>query len=258
MPEINYTTKNLVSIKKGNLPILLTCPHDGNVAPKGVPEREKSDLPSGCHKKFNKLTDSFTHDITVGIYKNIFLQSKKKPNVVLAEGHRKFFDLNRPKRCAYKAPQAKKYYDAYHLEITRFIRKIYEENKNGTRLGFLFDIHGTRGISKYKADIIIGTNNGKSISHLLKVNPNAFWDEKGLIESLKKRGYKTSPREKSELEIPELNGGYTVTTYGSTRGDKGLEAIQIEISSSIRKNISKRKRLERTLARSIIRFVSQY
>jgi hypothetical protein len=79
-----------------------------------------------------------------------------------------------------------------------------------------------------------------------------------LIESLKKQDYRTSPQEKDELEIAELNGGYTVTTYGSTKHNRGLQAIQFEIASSIRKNKAKREIFKVNLAHSITRFVSQY
>jgi hypothetical protein len=71
---------------------------------------------------------------------------------------------------------------------------------------------------------------------LFKVNPDAMWDDNGIIESLRKQCYKTSPREKTESEISQLNSGYTVTTHGSSKGNKGLQAIQIEIAQSIRKN----------------------
>jgi murein DD-endopeptidase MepM/ murein hydrolase activator NlpD len=258
MHEIKYTMRNLVSTNSGNLPILLTCSHNGNTSPNAVPERDGSNLHPDCHRNFNKLADSFTLDITVGVANNIFRLTKREPYVVIANYHRKYIDANRPRQCAYKVQQAKKYYDTYHRTIARFIRKICEQNTDSNGLGFLFDIHGTVGISKYKADVIIGTNNGKSISSLLKINRDAMWDDKGLIELLKKQGYKTSPQEKDQREIAKFNGGYTVTTYGSTRDNKGLQAIQFEIAPSIRKNKDKREIFKTNLARSIVRFVSQY
>ena len=142
------------------------------------------------------------------------------------------------------------------MEKFCFIKKINQSTKG---LGFLFDIHGTAGISKYDADVIFGTNNGVSISGLLKLNPDALWDINGLIALPKKKGYKTAPRKKSDCEIQELNGGFTVTHYGSTKGVKGLQAIQIEISPKFRgKDISIRKLFESHLAKSIVRFVGEY
>jgi hypothetical protein len=148
MPKIKYTIRNFVSTNIGNLPILITCPHNGKVHPNGIPEREGSNLPIECHGNFNKLADSFTQDIAVGIAENIFRLTKKEPYVVIANYHRKYIDANRSKTSVYEVPQAKKFYNEYHTKIARFIRKIRVGNKYGNGLGFIFDIHGIAGISK--------------------------------------------------------------------------------------------------------------
>jgi hypothetical protein len=145
------------------------------------------------------------------------------------------------------------------LEIANFVRRIRGDNTDDNCLCFLFDIHGTKGFSEDKdIDIYIGTNDGESISGLLEVNSNALWDNHGLIRSLRNQGYKTYPRKKNQLEKEELDGGLTVTKYGSTNGVNGLEAIQLEFTPYRRDNPAERKRLEKALARSIIKMVSQY
>lgn len=208
----------------------------------------------------NKLPDSFTSDIIVGVAENIFRLSKKEPYLVKAEFRRSRIDANRSKRCAYEVHQAKKYYNKYHSNRADLSKKIRVENTGNNGLGFIFDIHGTSRISSYKSDVIFGTNNGKSISQLLTVNSDALWDDNGLIEFLKKKGYKTSPQEKTQKEIPQLNEGYTVTTYDSSKGVNGLQAVQIECAPSIRssKNEAERKIFEADLAQFIIRFVSRF
>ena len=123
--------------------------------------------------------------------------------MVKAEFERRCIDANRSRKCAYDVQQAKKFYNEYHGKIRSFIKKI---NQSAKGFGFLFDIHGTAGISKYDADVIFGTNDGDSISGLLELNPDALWDNNsGLIALLKDEGYKTAPRKKGDYEIQELN-----------------------------------------------------
>jgi N-formylglutamate amidohydrolase len=258
MPKISYTIRKLVSTNIGNLPILITCPHNGNGCPEDVPDREKSNYSDRCERqgRFTKKPDKLTMDITDGVAENIHQLTKKEPYVVKAEFERRCIDANRSRKCAYDVPQAKKFYNEYHGEIRSCIKKINQSTKG---LGFLFDIHGTVGISQYDADIIFGTNNGVSISDLLELNPDALWDNNGLIALLQNKEYKTAPRKKSDCEIQELNGGFTVTHYGSTKGIKGLQAIQIEIAPKFRgKDISIRKLFESHLAKSIVTFVREY
>jgi N-formylglutamate amidohydrolase len=257
MREITYTTRNLVSTVVGDSSILITCPHGGDKQPGAVPKRGGSTLPHACQGNFNKLADSFTSDITKNLAEKILRLSKKKPYVVLVDYHRKYIDANRSKSCAYEAAQAKKFYREYHTKIASFIRRIQNENRGDKDLVYHFDIHGTAGISKIKKDMIIGTNNGKSISRLLKINPNALWDDNGLIKLLMDQGYSISPKEMGQKEDPKFNGGFTVTTYGSSRRG-GSQAIQIEIAPSIRKTKDKRELFEENLAKSIIRFSRPY
>jgi N-formylglutamate amidohydrolase len=257
MREMNYTIRNLVSTAIGDSSILITCPHGGNRQPDAVPKRESSALPQECQGNFNKSADSFTSDITRNLSENILRLSKKKPYVVMADYHRKYIDANRSKGCAYEVAQAKKFYREYHTKIASFIRRIQIENRNGKDLVYHFDIHGTAGISKVKKDVIIGTNNGKSISRLLKINPDALWDDNGLIKLLRDQGYSTSPKKKGQKENPKFNGGFTVTTHGSSK-PRGSQAIQIEIAPSIRKMRDKRELFENNLAKSIIGFTSPH
>jgi hypothetical protein len=118
------------------------------------------------------LADSFTQDIAVGIAENIFwLTKKKEPYVVIANYHRKYIDANRSKTSAYEVPHAKKFYNEYHTKIARFIRKIRVGNIYGNGLGFIFDIHGTAGISVAVAQTLLDfklfaeINNNSSIKN---------------------------------------------------------------------------------------------
>ena len=110
---------------------------------------------------------------------------------------------------------------------------MHQMNTNGSR--FLFDIHGTQ---ESDADIYFGTDakncEGSTICGLLGLNPNALWDDTGLIKLLKDRGYKTCPNEPGDEKLSKLDGGTTVRNYGGCNVSQRVEAIQCEIAPRFR------------------------
>ena len=66
-----------------------------------------------------------------------------------------------------------------------------------------------------------------------------------------------SPKQPGIPETSEVDGGHTVRTYGSSHED-GLDAIQIEIASTLRDDREKRAALIETLAYAIGNLVSRY
>ena len=61
--QLGYVTNNLVSSNRGALPVILTCPHDGNQQPPGVNQRTDS---AHCNN-FRTLPDSYTRIITAEV-----------------------------------------------------------------------------------------------------------------------------------------------------------------------------------------------
>jgi hypothetical protein len=66
--QLGYVTNNLVSSYRGTLPVILTCPHDGNQQPSGVNQRTDS---AHCNN-FRILADSYTRVITAEVAQSIF------------------------------------------------------------------------------------------------------------------------------------------------------------------------------------------
>ncbi len=245
MWTISYSTTKFVSRHLGTLPLILTCPHDGNENP-GVPERTGS--ASGC-PPFTKSRDLHTRQITEGVAQFVLDISGEAPYVVMAEFHRKYIDANRSPDCAYEDPKAKQYYDEYHTALRNFVSEIRAENGG---LGLLFDIHGT---DNDPDTIFLGTGDGSTIARLLQVDPQAMWRRRSLRGFLEAAGYKVSPQ---KAGVPEtLPGGFTVRTYGSSNTD-GLDAIQIEIGSRLRKDGLEREVLIEVMAYAINSLVVRY
>jgi len=255
MWEIKYPVTRLVSHHRGTLPVILTCPHDGDERPEGVPERTGS--ATGC-LPFKKDRDLHTRLITTGVAQRLLDVFGEAPYVVIAEFHRRYIDANRSQACAFEHPdehpEAQQYYDQYHNSIREFINEIRAENGG---LGLLFDIHGTAGIVEDPAALYLGTDNGQTVARLLDVDPQALWRRRSLRGFLTAADYIVSPKQPNIPETPAVNGGYTVRTYGSSNAD-GLDAIQIEIASCLRCDAGKREGLIEHLAYAIGILVARY
>ena len=82
MWTIEYEETNLVSRHRGTLPVILSCPHDGEDEPSGVPVREGS--PPGCPPvKISR--DLHTRAIAEGVAQRLLDLFGEAPYVVIAE-----------------------------------------------------------------------------------------------------------------------------------------------------------------------------
>jgi N-formylglutamate amidohydrolase len=242
---IAYETTRLVSRHRGNLPVVLACPHDGTASPP-VPERTGSGLPARCH--FTKSRDLRSRAITTGVAQRLLELRGEAPYVVMADFHRKYIDANRSADCAYEVAAAQPYYDEYHRTLRSFVDEVRSENGGP---GLLFDIHGTAGIASDPADLYLGTAAGSSIARLLRIDAHAMSRRRGLVGLLAAAGYVVS------LDPPALGGGYTVETYGTCH-PRGIDAIQVEIAAALRANADKRAVLIENLARAICSLADRY
>ena len=72
-------------------------------------------------------------------------------------------------------------YLEYHNRILQKIEEMLRQNSND--MTFLFYIHGTERLKVNDdfVEVIIGTDEGRSIQALTDVDPDAFWGTNGLI-----------------------------------------------------------------------------
>ena len=253
MWRITYEKSNLVSRRRGTLPVILSCPHDGKEVPRGVPKRTGSnpDCPP-----FKTSRDLHTREITEGVAQRLLEMFKEAPYVIVAEFHRQYIDANRPSNCGFEVSAAQLFYDEYHNTLRSFVNEIRAENGG---LGLLFDIHGTRVIENDPADLYLGTDNGKSVQRLQKIDRQVLWRRRSLRGLLgpEAAGYVISPKQQGIPETSDVDGGHTIRTYGSSHSD-GLDAIQIEIASPLRDRKDKREALTEHLASAIGNLVDRY
>jgi N-formylglutamate amidohydrolase len=253
MWTITYEEANLVSRHRGTLPVILSCPHGGAEQPAGVPERSGS-VP-GC-PPFSRSRDLNTIEITTRVAQRLLDVFGEAPYVAIAGFHRKYIDANRPAACAYEVSAARQYYDEYHSALRNFVDEIRAETGG---VGLLFDIHGTLVIEEDPADLYLGTDNRKTVARLLQFDPQALWRRRSLRGFLgpEAAGYVISPKRPDIPETREVDGGHTVRTYGSSTPD-GVDAIQLEIASTIRNDNDKRAAFIENLTYAIGNFATRY
>ncbi len=120
--------KNHIRYYKGNIPLILSAPHGGEVSPDEIADRT-----SGVFD-----LDDFTLELTEEIIKEFHAQTGKTPYVVVGEISRKKVDLNRQRDVAYEDEKAKVIYDEFHHLIQKSEREIDEIYGRGLYI----DIHG--------------------------------------------------------------------------------------------------------------------
>lgn len=232
--------------------------------------RVGDNLPDSCKadpgQKFSDDNDVFTRQLTASIVNKIGNLSQKRPYDQIAGFHRKYVDYNRCEECSFEPSSllAKQAYLEYHNGILQKIEEMYPENESS--LAFLFDIHGTGhesvqvGGQTYTFEVLIGTDEQRSIKALTDIDPNVWWDEdRGLIPLIEKKGIAVFPPDEDvEQQNRLLDGGYTIQTYGSSQYKKRLAAIQIEVIHDIRVDRNKRQKLGEDLADCILKFVSPF
>ena len=218
MGRIEYSKTRLVSRHRGTLPVLLTCPHDGDEVPPGVPKRTVS--PPGC-PPLELDRDLRTRAVTTGIAERLLDLTSEAPSVVIAEYDREYIDANRSEACAFEHSEqpsnAQQFYDEYHNTISQFIDDIREENGG---LGLLFDIHGTGGIEGTPADLYLGTVNGCTVARLLRADPQALRRRRSLHGFLGPAGHAVPRRPSSSaatLSGPMAATRRTAWTPSSSR-----------------------------------------
>jgi N-formylglutamate amidohydrolase len=217
--------EDLVIVRKGTLPVIVSAPHGGRKEVPGVPERKGTGI-----DQFTTVRDENTDLIAEALAAELEKKLGGKPWVVVARFDRKFIDANRPPDQAYETDDAKPFYDAYHRPLAAACKAVKEKHGRG----LLLDVHGQ---GEFQNAICRGTRNGKTVSLLVeRYGWAAVVGKNSVMGRLERAGYKVIPAGDAPPDTKEelrFNGGYTVGTYGSHTG-YGIDAIQLEIGSNFR------------------------
>jgi N-formylglutamate amidohydrolase len=217
------TPDQLVTVRKGTLPVILSAPHGGRTPLAGVPVRRGAGV-----DKFVTSRDDNTAELAERLAARIEKRLGGKPYLVIARFERKFIDVNRPAAGAYEDPKAKPFYDAYHQALADFTREVQQDWGRG----LLIDIHGQGA----EADAVFrGTANGQTVKALTdRFGKAAVTGPRSVFGKLAEQGVRVIPANDSdEKEDKRYNGGHTVRTYGSHDGN-AVDAIQLELGGKLR------------------------
>ena len=213
-------------LQEGELPIILSAPHGGQLAVPDVDVRRGEGIPKGP-KGFVSGRDGGTEELGLQVAAEIERRYGKKPYVVFARAHRKYLDPNRPAHIAYEDPDAKPVYDLYHGKLDEYCRAV--QQKFGR--GLLLDIHGQ---ASRKDTVFRGTQDGKTVTLLrTRFGEGAHAGDESFFGKLKSRGWTVHPDPLDGKEQDGFRGGYIVQTYGSHQG-YGIDAIQLEFGQDYR------------------------
>lgn len=134
----------------GNVNIILSAPHGGNLMPENVPDRTDNILnrylnskDGACYEppryKLSVTKDSRTDEFTENIANELSMMANLKPFIVIGKWHRKKVDFNREIiEATLNHPEVIPAYENYHVNLNNTINQV--NNRYGK--GLLIDIHG--------------------------------------------------------------------------------------------------------------------
>lgn len=247
--KVSSVLEELVIVREGELPIIISAPHGGTLAIEGVPPREGKGMETGPRGFFTGR-DGGTQELAEAVIDAIHKKFKMRPYAVISGTHRQFLDPNRPSSIAYEDEDAKPVYERYHRSLERFTTEVM----NQYRVGLLVDIHG----QGTKRDTVFrGTNNGKTVERLRNsFGERAHTGDRSFFALLKKEGWIVYPDPFDGKEQSGFTGGYIVQTYGSHR-PIGIDAIQLEMGAEYRTPGSREKTATQ-LANAIFNYAELY
>ena len=244
----------------GELPIVLSVPHDGTAKPADIPDRT-----SGV-----TVRDSYAAALAHAVRDALRARFGKAPQLVVCELSRKKVDCNREiAEGAAGQPKAEQVWREYHAFIDEAESAVLARSKHG----FYLDIHShghpkprieigylLKGSELRLADERLDNDTSvaarSSIRWLSQRTSAKFSEllrgETSLGGLFAARGVPSvpSPREVLLLDDPYFNGAYDIAAHGS-RDKSQLDAAQLEVPGPMRDTPAHRAATAQAIAESL-------
>jgi N-formylglutamate amidohydrolase len=269
---IYYDSTGYVEYRAGNLPIILSAPHGGNLEPISIPDRDCA----GCVT----INDAYTKSIAQGLYEELYERTGCYPHLIINLLHRKKFDANRDIGDAADGnPVVEEAWYAYHNFIDAAKNQITEDYGRG----FFLDLHGhAHTIQRIElgylmsrdelqeSDEVLNTDAYISESSVLSlINDNIQGiDHADLLRGpyslgtlLDEKGFPSVPSLADPFpqdDEPFFQGGYNTQRHGSRDDSGSIDAIQIEMNQDIRFDANRRLELIDSLAYTSLEFYDRH
>jgi hypothetical protein len=254
--------EQLIEVRPGTLPIILTVPHGGTLKPNNVLARRYG--VTGM--------DANTAPLSELIIEELETQYGGKPHAIFARLHRSRLDPNRDiKEAAQGEPTAEAAWHRFHESAQKACDSVMQ--KHG--YGLLLDIHGHRHIDQrvelgylIKGEQLKATDTelnadaaliaSTSIRDLDKRSPQSFAELVRGLQSLggllEARGFRSLPsttKSNPALMAGYFSGAYDITAHGSRDGGT-VSAIQVECPwNNLRDKPENQRRFAKALAESL-------
>ena len=259
---------NYVEYLAGNAPLVISVPHGGYLDPVGMPNRDCV----GC----SYTIDSYTQELSRLVQVKFFERTGCYPHMVYNLLHRKKLDMNRE---LLEATDANTILDKYWYEYHTFIDSAKSAVTKGYGKGLFVEIHG-HGHTKQRielgylvsqttlglADSLINLPKyagSTSIRNLANRNLQSL-NHVSLLRGplsmgtlLQKKGFLSVPSSSDPFPLATddyFNGGYNTLRHGSNTEGK-IDAIQLELYSSIRFDSVERNKFADSLVRVLINYL---
>jgi|TARA_B110000881_G_scaffold218285_1_gene237504 hypothetical protein len=240
--SVYYGRNKYIEYYPGNLPIILSVPHGGNLMPNEIKDRTYG----------TKVNDTNTKGLSIAIMDILNLNFGSRPYVIINNLDRKKIDANRDSiEGVQKNIYAKRAWEEYHYYIEYSKNKIIQD----FNYGLFLDIHG-HGINPdgfydlrswlgylLKGDELdkpdyelnnISYQKKSSINTLVTISSEDFVQVLRGVNSfgsmLDSLGYKTLPsiNDLSPEGMRYFSGGYNTNFHGSSENGGQISSIQIE------------------------------
>ncbi len=263
--SIYYGREGYIEYYAGNLPIILSAPHGGQLIPDEISDRTYGTL----------VTDANTYELTKTIMDSMIVKFEGYPHVILCKLKRTKLDANRDSS---EAAQDNRYALRAWQEYHHYIEVAKKKIKKDQGSGLFLDIHGhgknPDGFYDLRTwlgylissdeldqnDEILNSNLFKSKSSISSwVDSSSY----SFIEVLRGKvsfgsildslGYKSLPsvNDLSPDGMRYFSGGYNTARHGS-RGGGVISAIQLELPKpGIRENQSTWSSFSKTINSTI-------
>lgn len=219
----------------GNLPLILSAAHGGQLRPSDIPQRTYGVV----------YEDRNTLELIMAIREAIYQQTRYRPHVVISHLHRSRLDPNRE---IVEAAQGNPAAELAWREFQGFIQYARNSVQQQTHSGLYIDLHG-HGHPHQRLELgyLIRPNalneddsfvdnlaQNSSIRYLAQQSPQPFSEllrgATSLGDLFEQTGVPAIPstRYPAPGDARYFNGGYNTVTWGSLRQGETISGIQIE------------------------------
>lgn len=270
LSQIEFGTNNYVEYHPGNLPIIISVPHDGNLTPTNIPDRT-------CNNP-TTVTDYNTYKLAKYIDSSLFQLTNCHPHLIFCNLKRTKLDCNRELAdAACGNPEAELAWSEYH----NFIDKADSIASIDKRV-FYFDIHGHgHDLQQIELGYLYDANelaqNDETLNSQVYIEKSSFQNlsfqnENNLTNAEIIRGENalgTLLTNASFPSVPSLQfpnpgtnpyftGGFSTQVHTSFNQTTETNGVQMEFNFDIRQSNQTMKTFSDSLARILVSFIDYH